>query len=128
MTTIHAVRRKSVLLAAGSILLAALGLEAYALGYPIGMALLAVSTVQAAACCAMFASHLVRAVALANFVLLVFHAGVISRFLVEADPPLVFQLGDFCCAVFASASLVFTPVETLALIVREAYQQRMRER
>lgn len=128
MTPIRAVRRKSALLAVGSILLAALGLEAYALGYPIGMSLLAASTVQAAICCAMFTSHLVRALALANFALLLFHAAVISRFLAEADPPVVFQLGDFCCAVFASASLVFTPVETMALIVREAWQQRMRQR
>ena len=36
------------------------------------------------------------------------------------------QLGDFASAVLGSASLVFTPVETMALIVREAYLKRLR--
>ncbi|MDM0077048.1 hypothetical protein QTH90_21740 [Variovorax sp. J2P1-59] len=123
-----AVRRKSALLAAVSLVLAALGLEAYAAGYPMGMSLLAAATLQALICSAMFRSRLLVAVVVANLVLFVAHAVVISRFLAQPYPPAVFQLGDFCCAVLAAASLVFTPIETMALVVREAYLKRPRRR
>lgn len=125
---IASVRRKSALLAAASIVLAALGLEAYAAGYPMGMSLLAASTIQAGICAAMFRSRLLNAVLATNFLLFLFHALVISRFLAGPSPPAVLQLGDFCCAVFGGASLVFTPVETMALIVRQAYLRRGRQR
>jgi len=122
------VRRKSALLAAASLVIAALGLEAYAAGYPMGMSLLAVSTLQALICSAMFRSRLLVAVLVGNFVLFVAHAMVISPFLSHPEPAPVFQLGDFCCAVLAGASLVFTPVETMALVVRDAYLKRPRRR
>lgn len=122
------VRRKSALLAAASLLLAALGLEAYAAGYPMGMALLAAATVQALICSAMYRSRLLLAAVVTNLVLFVIHAIVLSRFLAQPDPLPVFLLGDFCFAVFAGASLVFTPVETMALIVRDAYLNRPRRR
>ena len=121
---IASVRRKSALLAAASIVLAALALEAYAAGYPMGMSLLAASTMQAVICSAMFSSRLLKAVLATNFLLFLFHAGVISHFLALPDPPGIWQLGDFSCAVLGGASLVFAPVETMALIVREAYLRR----
>jgi hypothetical protein len=127
-SAIAAVRRKSALLAAGSLLLAAIGLQAYASGYPLGMSMLAASTVQAGVCSAMFRSRLLMSVLAANLLLFLFHALLISRYLAAASAPAVFQLGDFCCAVIGSASLVFTPVETMALIVREAYLRRPRRR
>jgi len=122
------VRRKSALLAAVSLILAALALEAYAAGYPMGMALLAAATVQALICSAMFRSRLLIAAVGTNLALFVIHAVVLSRFLAQPDPLPVFLLGDFCFAVFAGASLVFTPVETMALIVRDAYLKRPRRR
>jgi len=128
LVAIASVRRKSALLAAASLLLAAGGLEAYAAGYPMGMALLAASTLQALICSAMFRSRLLAAAVGTNFALFVIHAVVLSRFLAQQSPPPIFQLADFCFAVFASASLVFTPVETMALIVRDAYLKRPRHR
>jgi hypothetical protein len=128
LAAMAAVRRKSALLAAVSLVLAALGLEAYAAGYPMGMSLLAAATLQALICSAMFRSRLLIAVVVANFLLFLAHAAVISPFLNQAHPPPVFQLGDFCCAVLAGASLVFTPVETMALVVRDAYLKRSRRR
>ena len=128
MAAIASVRRKSSLLAAASLILAALGLEAYAAGYPMGMALLAAATLQGLICSAMFRSRLLMVVVATNFFLFVIHAVVLSRFLAQPSPPPVFQLGDFCFAVFAGASLVFTPVETMALIVRDAYLKRPRRR
>jgi len=127
-STIAAVRRKSALLGAASLVLAAIGLEAYAAGYPLGMSMLAASTVQAGICSAMYRNRLLKAVLAANLLLFLFHALLISRYLVDPRAPAVFQLGDFCCAVIGSASLVFTPVETMALIVREAYLRRPRRR
>jgi hypothetical protein len=128
MAAMAAVRRKSSLLAAASLILAALGLEAYAAGYPMGMALLAAATLQALICSAMFRSRLLVVAVATNFFLFVIHAVVLSRFLGQPNPAPVFQLGDFCFAVFAGASLVFTPVETMALIVRDAYLKRPRHR
>jgi len=125
---IASVRRKSALLAAASLILAALGLEAYTAGYPLGMALLAAATLQALICSAMFPNRLLAVAVATNFLLFVIHAVVLSGFLAQPDPAPVFQLGDFCFAVFASASLVFTPVETMALIVRDAYLKRPRHR
>lgn len=125
---IVAVRRKSALLAAASVLLVAIGLEGYAVGYPLGMSMLAASTVQGAICRAMFRSPLLKGMLATNFLLLVFHATVIGQFLAAPDAPAVTQWADFCCAVFAAASLVFTPIETMALIVREAYLHRGRHR
>jgi hypothetical protein len=122
------VRRKSALLAAASLLLAALGLQGYAAGYPMGMALLAVATVQALICSAMFRSRLLVAAVATNLLLFVIHAVVLSPFLNQPNPEPVFMFGDFCFAVFAGASLVFTPVETMALIVRDAYLKRFRHR
>lgn len=126
MTAINSVRRKSALLAAISVLLVAVGLQAYALGYPMGMSMLAVSTVQAGICSAMYASRLLKAAVATNFLLFAFHALVITHFLLRPGSPAVFDIADFACAVFAAASLVFTPVETIALIVRRAYLQRPR--
>jgi hypothetical protein len=123
-----AVRRKSALLAAATLLLAALGLQGYAAGYPMGMALLAASTVQALICSAMFRSRLLVAAVATNLLLFVIHAIVLSPFLARPDPQPVFMLGDFCFAVFAGASLVFTPIETMALVVRDAYLKRPRHR
>ncbi|MGJ7508442.1 hypothetical protein [Variovorax sp. GT1P44] len=128
MAAMAAVRRKSALLAAASLVLAALGLEAYAAGYPMGMSLLAAATLQALICSAMFRSRLLIAVVIANFLLFLAHAVVISPSLSQPHPPAIFQLGDFCCAVLAGASLVFTPVETMALVVRDAYLKRPRRR
>ncbi len=128
MAVMAAVRRKSTLLAAASLILAALGLEAYAAGYPMGMALLAAATLQALICSAMFRSRLLMVAVATNFFLFVIHAAVLSQFLAQPNPAPVFQLGDFCFAVFAGASLVFTPVETMALIVRDAYLKRPRHR
>lgn len=119
-------RRKSTLLAAVSLLLAAIALQGYATGYPLGMALLAASTVQAGICSAMFGSRLLKTVLALNLLLLTLHAFVIGRFLTPEGGPAIFQLGDFASAVLAGASLVFTPVETIALIVREAYLTRLR--
>jgi len=126
VAALASVRRRSALLAAVSLVLAALGLEAYAAGYPMGMALLAAATLQGLICSAMFRSGLLIAVVIANFVLFVAHAVLLSPFLAQPYPPALFQLGDFCCAVLASASLVFTPIETMALIVRDAYLKRPR--
>lgn len=123
---IVSVRRKSTLLAAVSLLLAAFALQGYAAGYPMGMTLLAASTVQAGICSAMFGSRLLKAVVAANFLLFVFHALVLSHYLAMDGTPTIFQLGDFASAVLGGASLVFTPVETMALIVREAYLKRLR--
>lgn len=128
MAAMAAVRRKSSLLAAASLILVALGLEVYAAGYPMGMALLAAATLQALICSAMFRSQLLAVAVATNFFLFVIHAVVLSRFLAQPNPAPVFQLGDFCFAVFAGASLVFTPVETMALIVRDAYLKRPRHR
>lgn len=122
------VRRRSALLAAASLVLAALGLQAYAAGYPMGMALLAAATVQALICSAMFRSRLLVAAVVTNLLLFVIHAVALSPFLAQPDPQPVFMFGDFCLAVFAGASLVFTPVETMALIVRDAYLRRPRHR
>ncbi len=118
------VRRRTALLAAASLVLAALGLEAFVLGYPLGLGLLAASLVQAAICSAMFPSRLLKALLGANLLLFVFHALFISRWVTDEEAPAIYQLGDFACAVTAAASLVFTPVETMALIVRQAYQRR----
>lgn len=123
---IVSVRRKSTLLAAVSLLLAAIALQGYATGYPLGMALLAASTVQACICATMFSSRLLKAVLTANLLLFMMHAFVISRFLTPDGGPAIFLLGDFASAVLGGASLVFTPVETMALIVREAYLKRLR--
>jgi len=101
-------------------------LQGYAAGYPLGMALLAAATVQAGICLTMFSSRLLKAVLAANFLLFLSHALVISHFLTPDGGPAMFQLGDFASAVLGSASLVFTPVETMALIVREAYLKRLR--
>ena len=120
------VRRKSALLAAISLLLVALGWQGHAMGYPMGMTLLAASTVQAMICCAMFRNRLLKAMVAANFLLFVFHALVLGHYLALDGTPAIFQLGDFASAVLGGASLVFTPVETMALIVREAYLQRLR--
>ena len=128
VAAIVCVRRKSALLAAISLLLAALGWQGHAAGYPMGMSLLAASTVQAVICCAMFRSRLLTAMVAANLLLFLFHAIVISRFLGQDSAPIVFQFADFGCAVLGGASLVFTPIETLALIVREAYLRRPRRR
>ena len=57
MAALPSVRRKTALLGAASVLLLALGLQAYALGYPMGMSMLAASTVQAGICSAMFSSR-----------------------------------------------------------------------
>ncbi|MBO9651970.1 MAG: hypothetical protein J7605_25970 [Variovorax sp.] len=122
------VRRKSALLAAASLLLAALGLQGYAAGYPMGMTLLGAATVQALICSAMFRSRLLIAAVGTNLLLFIIHAIVLSPFLTQPDPQPVFMFGDFCFAVFAGASLVFTPVETMALIVRDAYLKRPRHR
>ena len=122
------VRRKSALLAAVSLVLAALGLEAYSAGYPMGMSLLAAATLQALICSAMFRSRLLIAVVVGNFLLFLAHATLISPFLNQPQTPAVFQLGDFCSAVLAAASLVSTPVETMALVVRDAYLKRPRRR
>ena len=123
---IVSVRRKSALLAAISLLLAAMALQGYAAGYPLGMSLLAAATVQAGICLTMFSSRLLKAVLAANFLLFLSHALVISHFLTPDGGPAMFQLGDFASAVLGSASLVFTPVETMALVVREAYLKRLR--
>ena len=122
------VRRKSALLAAASLLIAAMGLQGYASGYPMGMALLAAATVQALICSAVFRSRLLMAAVATNLLLFVIHAIVLSPFLTQPDPQPIFMFGDFCFAVFAGASLVFTPVETMALIVRDAYLKRPRHR
>lgn len=122
------VRRKSALLAAVSLLLTALGLQGYSAGYPMGMALLAAATVQALICSAMFRSRLLIAAVVTNLLLFVIQAVVLSPFLAQSDPQPVFMFGDFCFAVLAGASLVFTPVETMALIVRDAYLKRPRHR
>jgi hypothetical protein len=119
------VRRRTALLAAASLVLAALGLEAFVLGYPLGLALLAASLVQAGICSAMFQSRLLKALLGANLLLFVFHALFVSRFMGDEEAPAIYQLGDFACAVTAAASLVFTPVETMALIVRQAWRQRV---
>jgi hypothetical protein len=123
-----AVRRKSALLAAATLLLAALGLQGYASGYPLGMALLAASTVQSLICSAMFRSRLLVAAVAMNLLLFVLNAIVLSPFLAEPNPQPVFMFGDFCFAVFAGASLVFIPIETMALVVRDAYLRRPRHR
>lgn len=128
VAAIACVRRKSALLAAVSLLLAALGWQGHALGYPMGMSLLAASTVQAMICCLMFRSRLLKAMVATNFLLFLFHAIVISGFLGQDSAPIVFHFADFSCAVFGGASLVFTPIETMALIVREAYLRRPRRR
>jgi hypothetical protein len=128
LAALTSVRRKSALLAAATLVLAALGLEAYAAGYPMGMALLAASTLQALVCSAMFRSPLLIIAVATNFLLFVIHALALGRLLSQPDPPPLFQLGDFCFAVFAGASLAFTPIETMALIVRDAYLKRLRHR
>lgn len=122
------VRRKSALLAAISLLLVALGWQGHAMGYPMGMTLLAASTVQAMICCAMFRNRLLKAMVAANFLLFLFHAIAISHFLGQDSAPIIFHFADFGCAVIGGASLVFTPIETMALIVREAYLRRPRPR
>lgn len=119
-------RRKSALLAALSLLLAAIALQGYAGGYPMGMSMLAASTVQAGVCSAMFSSRLLKTVVAANLLLFLLHALLLSRYLTPEGGPAIFQLGDFASAVLGGASLVFTPVETMALIVRDAYLKRLR--
>ncbi|MGO4396443.1 hypothetical protein AB4Z46_34375 [Variovorax sp. M-6] len=128
VAAIVCVRRKSALLAAMTLLLAALGWQGHAAGYPMGMSLLAASTVQAVICCAVFRSRLLNAMTAANFLLFLFHTIVISRFLGQDGAPIVFHFADFGCAVLGAASLVFTPIETMALVVREAYLRRPRRR
>lgn len=114
------------MLAAVSLLLAALALQGYAMGYPMGMSMLAASTAQAGICSSMFNSRLLKTVMATNVLLFLLHAFVIGRFLALDGPPAIFQFGDFASAVLGGASLVFTPVETMALIVREAYLKRLR--
>lgn len=125
---IAVVRRKAALLAAASIVLAALGLEGYLRGYPLGMSMLAAATAQAGICCTLFRSRLLLGVAALNFTLLLFHSVVIGPHLSGGQAEPVFWLGDFSSAVFAAASLVFTPIETVALIVRQAYLKQARRR
>lgn len=124
---IATVRRKAALLAAASIVLAALALEGHARGYPLGMTLLAAATLQAGICTAMFRSRVLQAMLAASLLLLLMHALVISQLLRQEAPPAAALLGDFCCAVLGGASLTFTPIETIALIVREAYFRARRQ-
>lgn len=121
---ITAVRRKAALLAVASVLLAAFGLEAYARGFPMGMSLFAAASVQAVLCCAMYGSPLLRALAALDFALFLFQALVVREQLGHDGASPLFGIADFGSAVLATASMVFAPVETVALIVREAYLQR----
>jgi hypothetical protein len=115
------VRRKASLLAACSLLLVAVAFEGFAAGYPLGLVLLAAATVQAAICTAMFRSPLLKLVLGASFVLFISHALAVAPFLRAEHAPQAALWADAFCAVLAAASLAFTPIQTMALVVREAY-------
>jgi hypothetical protein len=74
----------------------------------------------------MFRSGVLIAVVIANFVLFVAHGRLAQPLPRQPYPPALFQLGDFCCADACKRIAGLHAIETMALIVRDAYLKRPR--
>lgn len=121
---IIAIRRRTLLLAAFSALLAGGAFQGYAAGYPLGMVLLAAGICQAGLCTAIYRSELLQFLLGVNFMLFLAHALLVTPFLKPSQPAAIAAGCDLVLAAFAGLSLVYMPFQTMALVVREAYLQR----